>query len=332
MKDFPRDKIKDLLRPGYYFCKDIVDFKGRKRLKKNIILKDLYLGKRAFLLLTGASLQQIDINKLIDEYTFGAGFIFLREDIRNVNLTFYVDLSPSSNFYPSNPNWPRSYLGVLGKQGILPFYRAIDERFENRTKLILHSDNYKCIEINNLFKDKIKYFVKSKKKLHVVEGVSYKAIADLTRRSISGGGSVFFSVLIMMYMGFKEIYLCGAGYTYEPIYLFHFYDNFVFPKSMGREKAEIEARKAIDVRNKKMGTTLEYHGVFEKDNFYAGIYISRMAYDPHKDKHRDLNNYARSQGVKIYNIVPDGFESPIYEKIPWKEVESKILRGNPDNI
>ena len=56
MKDFLRDKIKDLLRPGYYSCKDIVDFKGRKRLKENIILNDLYLGKRGFLLLTGASL------------------------------------------------------------------------------------------------------------------------------------------------------------------------------------------------------------------------------------------------------------------------------------
>lgn len=88
MRKFYRNKIKDLLRPGYYFCKDIVDFEGRKRLKKNIILNDLYLGKRAFLLLTGASLQQIDINKLIDEYTFGTGFIFLHEDIRKINLNF----------------------------------------------------------------------------------------------------------------------------------------------------------------------------------------------------------------------------------------------------
>ena len=57
-----------------------------------------------------------------------------------------------------------------------------------------------------------------------------------------------------------------------------------------------------------------------------------MDYNPNKDKHRILNNYAKSQGVKIYNIVPDGFESPIYEKTTWQEVESKILPRNPDNM
>ena len=336
MKKFNRhklidNKIMDLLRPGYYFCKDIIDLQGRKRLKKNIILNDSYWGKRAFLLLTGESLEQVNINKLKDEYTFGAGFIFLREDIRDVNLTFYVDLSPSSNFYPNNPNWPRSYLGVLGKQGILPFYRAIDERFDNKTKLILHSDNYKkCIENNNLFKDKSVHYVKAKKDLHVIEGMPYKTIADLTKRSISGGGSVYFIILIMMYMGFKEIYLCGAGYTYDPVYVYHFYDNFVFPKSMGRERAEIEGKKAIDSVNNKHTSNVEYYDLFEKDNHYRSICVIRKGFVQYRDKHKILNNYARSQGVKIYNIVPDGFKSPIYEKITWQEVERKILPIYPD--
>jgi len=332
MKEFYRSKIKDLLRPGYYFCKDICDFQGRKRLKKNIILNDSYWGKRAFLLLTGASLQQVDINKLKNECTFGTGFIFLHKDIGKINLTFYMNAEPSKSFNPSNPNWPKSHLGPLGPEGMVAFYKEINKRFTNKTILILHSDNYKYIESNNLFKDKTRYFVKAKKDLDVIEGVPYKIIADLTRRSISGGGSVFFSILIMMYMGFKEIYLCGAGYTYEPIYIYHFYDNFVFPKNMGRKKAELEARKAIDDRNRETGDSLEYYGLFEKDNFYRGVYIIRKDHDPNKDKHRILNDYARSQGVKIYNIVPDGFESPIYEKITWQEVESKILPGNPDNI
>ena len=113
MKEFYIDKIKDLLRPAYYFCKDIIDFKGRKRIKKNIILNDLYLGKRAFCLLTGESLQQIDIHKLKGEYTFGTGFVFLHEDIGKINLTFYVNTEPSKSFHPNNPNWPKDYLGPL---------------------------------------------------------------------------------------------------------------------------------------------------------------------------------------------------------------------------
>jgi len=332
LKEFYRDKIKDLLRPGYYFCKDIIDFKGRERLKKNIVLNDLYLGKRIFLLLTGESLQQIDISKLKNEYTFGAGLIFVHGDIGKIDLTFYmnIDASNSIAFMMDSPYWPKSYLGPLGSEGIVQCYREIDKRLGNKTILILHSDNYKCIENNNFFKDKTAYFVKGKKDLHVVEKVPYKIIANLTRRSISGGGSVFFSILTLMYMGFKEIYLCGAGYTYEPRYVLHFYDHYALPKSMGREKAELEARKAIDIYNKKWSSNFEYYGLFEKDNFYRGIYTNKMNYDPSKDTHRILNNYARLQGVKIYNIVPDGFESPIYEKITWQEVESKVLSNNSE--
>lgn len=332
MNFFYTDKIKDLLRPGYYFCKDILDFQGRKRLKKNIILNDSYLGKRAFFLLTGESLQQVNINKLKDEYTVGAGFIFLHKDIGELNLTFYMNSEPSKTFRAGLPQWPESHLGPLGHEGIVQFYREIDEKLEGSTILILHSDNHKYIEKHSIFQHKIVHYVKGKKRLHVPKKISHKTIPDLTRRSISGGGSVFFSILIMLYMGFKEIYLCGAGYTYEPVYVLHFYDNFVFPKRMGRVKAEIEARKAIDIRNKKIPSNYEYYGLFEKDDLYRGIYTKRMDYDSHKDKHRILNDYARAQGVKIYNIVPDGFESPIYEKITWQEVESKILPSNPDNI
>jgi len=332
MKKFDKNKMMDLLRPGYYFCKDIIDLQGRKRLKKNVILNDLYWGKRAFLLLTGESLQQVNINKLKDEYTFGTGFVFLREDIEKLNLTFYMDAEPSKSFRVGMPNWPEPHLGPIGHEGIVSFYREIDERLGNKTILILNSDNYKYIEINSLFKDKTKYFVKGKKDLHVIEGVSYKIIADLTKRSISGGGSVFFSILIMMYMGFKEIYLCGAGYTYDPVYIYHFYDNFVFPKSMGRERAEIEVKKAIDSANNKHASNVEYYGFFEKDNLYRSICVIRRGFGPYRDKHRILNDYAKSQGVRIFNIVPDGFDSPVYEKLSWKEIVHEVLYSNPDNM
>jgi len=330
MKKFYKNKVKDLFRPGYYFFKDVFDFSGKKRLRKNIELKDLHKGKKVFLLLTGESLQQIDIKKLSDEYTFGTGFIFLHNDIGKINLNFYMNPEPSKSFNPSNTNWPGS-LDPLGSEGIITFYKEIDKRLGNKTTLILNSDNYKYIDINNLFKGKTRYFVKGKKDLHVVERVPYETIADLTRRSISGGGSAFFSILIMMYMGFKEIYLCGAGYTYDPVYMYHFYDNFVFPKSMGRQKAEVEAKKAIEARNSQVGAKLEYYGLFEKDDFYRSICVIRKDHDPHKDKHRILNNYAKSQGVKIYNIIPDGFESPIYERVSWREVESKVLLDNSKN-
>jgi len=325
MKNILRDKVKDLLRPGYYACKDILDPQGRKRLKKNIILNDLYSGKRAFLLLTGESLQQVDINKLKDEYTMGANLIFLHEDIGKIGLDYFVILGNEKIMCPALPQWSEYQLGPLGHA---ESYREIDKRLGHETILILHSDTYKCIEKHAIFQQKTIYYAKCKKRLRAPVGVPYNVVADLTRRSISGGGVVFFSILIMLYMGFKEIYLCGAGYTYEPTYQCHFYDNRIFPMSMGRKSAEIEARKAIDARNRKTGSTAEYFGLFEKGSFYRSICVMKKGEGSYVD-HRILNDYARSQGLKIYNIVPDGFESPVYEKVTWEEVENDILSGEP---
>lgn len=322
MKEFYRDKIKDLLRSEYYFCKDIFDLQGKKRLKKNIILNDLYWGKRIFLLLTGASLHQIDINKLKDEYTAGTQFIFFHEDIEKINLDFYVSVEPSKSFYPNSRSWPKSYLGS-GRERIKAFYRDIDERLKNGTILFLHSDNYKYIENDNLLKDKTKYFIKGKNDLHNFKGKEYKIIVDLTKRSISGGGSIFDSIIILIYMGFKEIYLCGAGYTYTPIYQLHFYDNYAFPKSLGNVKAENEAKKVVGPLNKERNTNIEYYGIMKKGDVYRGIYVQKG--DVNRKKHMVLNEYSRLQGVKIINIVPDGFESPVYEKTTWEEVIDNVL-------
>lgn len=330
MKEFYRGKIKDLLRPGYFFLKEILYPHGRKRLKKNIFLKDLYRGKRAFLLLTGESLQQIDINNLKNEYTFGTGFIFLHEDFEKINLTFYMDTEPSKSFCPSNPSWPKSHLGPLGHKGILTFYREIDERFKNKTILILNNDNFEYIENNNLFKDKTKYFIKGKNDLHTFKGKEYKIIVDLTRRSTSGSGSIFNSIIILIYMGFKEIYLCGAGYTYTPTYQLHFYDNYAFPKSLGNVKAENEAKKVVGSHNKERSTNIEYYGIMKKGDVYRGIYVQKVKKgNVNRKKHMVLNEYSRLQGVKIINIVPNGFESPVYEKITWEEVVNNVLPNQP---
>ena len=328
MSKFYRNKIKNLIRPGYYFCKDFFDFAGNKRLGKNIQLKNLHEGERVFLLLSGESLEHVDIKKLKNEYIYGAGYTFFHEDIRNIDLNYYMSADSGRIFRPGLPQWPQKQLGPLTREGVVQFYRAVDNAFAKQTTLILNSDNYNDIESNGLFQGKNIHYIKVKKDLDVEEGASSDKMVDLTKRSVSGGGSVFFSILILMYMGFKEIYLCGAGYTYEPVYVLHFYDNYVFPKSMGRRKAETEARKAIDGINKKHSSNLEYYGFFEKDDLYRSVCVIKKDHAPPKDKHRILNNYVRSQGVKIYNIVPDGFESPIYEKITWQEVESKILPGN----
>jgi hypothetical protein len=66
--------------------------------------------------------------------------------------------------------------------------------------------------------------------------------------------------------------------------------------------------------------------LLEKDDLYRAICVKKVNDDwaPWKSD-RLINNYANSQNVKIKNIVPDNFESPVYEKISWEDVVSNIL-------
>lgn len=329
-----KDILRAILRPPYYFMKDLSPY-SKRLMARNSTLENKYNGQRGFLLLSGESLNCIDISKLKGEYTAGCGFLFLDKDIANLPLSFVLSTEAGPTLdklnAPGWQNWPEELIPSDGiNQGYI-FLKNIKEHFSDKGTITFLNANriayYKRAKLFS-FNEPNVFYIKSNPYLFTSKAPKL----NLTKRFTGGDGSVFNLVLIMIYMGFKEIFMCGAGYTYEPISHYHFYDNFVFPKSMGRKKAELEARKAIDDRNRKMGSTLEYYGLFEKDNLYRGVYIIRKDHDPNKDKHRILNNYARSQGVKIYNIVPDGFKSPIYEKITWQEVESKILPGNPDNI
>ena len=319
------DKIKDLLRSAFHYYKDIFDFNGNKRLKKNIELYNLHLGNRAFLLATGESIQHINMEQLKNEYTFGINLFFIHEDINKIDLSYYVYLDNDRCLYPGMPQWPKDHLGPLGYEPIRQMYEEIDKRVDNNTKLILNSECYKYT--NNLFKDKTKYFTKVKKELKVVNGVSAKAIADMTTRSVSGGGSIYFTLLIMIYMGFKEIYLIGVGYSYSPEYVLHFYDNIIFPKSIGKNEAIRSVKNAIEIRREKGGSA-EYYGLLEKGNYFRGICIRKKNENnpQHYEYHRKIKKYSESQGVRILNIVPEGFESPVYEKISWDKIANEVLQ------
>lgn len=325
--------LRSILRPPYYFMKDLSPY-SKRLMARNSTLKKKYEGQRGFLLLSGESLNCIDIPKLKGEYTAGCGFLFLDKDIVNLPLSFMRVTEPGPTmdkpYYIGWQNWPEERIPSHGRNQGYIFLENIKEHFTDKGTITFLNANriayYKKIRLFN-FNEPNVFYIKSNPYLFTTKAPKL----DITKRFTGGGGSFFDSILLMIYMGFKKIYLSGAGYTYEPMWILHFYDNFVFPRSMGRKKAELEARKAIDDRNRERGGSSEYYGLFEKDNFYRGVYIKRGDH-PIKDDHRILNNYARSQGVKIYNIVPDGFESPIYEKITWQDVEDKILPGNPDNI
>lgn len=209
------------------------------------------------------------------------------------------------------------------------YYNALDHVLWRGSIVFVRSDDFNFIKKKSLFEDKNVYYLKILNTFHAYKKDIRNINIDLTKRFVGGTSAVFNSILTMIYMGFKEIYLCGAGYTYSPVYELHFYDNYVFPKEAGYKKASELAKSVVDIHNRKYDSNIEYFGLFEKDNFYRGIYVAKSEnYSSSISEHRIINTYAESQGVKMYNIIPEGFESPIYEKVSWEEVSNRILTNN----
>jgi len=326
-----KDKIKDFLRPYYYTAIDVFD-PNKELTLRNETLQSKYEGNRVFFFLSGEPLSCIDIPKLKDEHTFGYGYLFLNKEIVDLPLKFFLctDGKRKEDKVP-NTNWPENLLTSMGRNHAYIYLKQVKENFADRgTILFLNSDNFKYLkksELFNLFDPKI-FFIKRKKDLRTIKSPKF----DLTKRFSGGGGGVFESIFIMIYMGFKEIYLCGAGYTYNPLYYLHFYDNYAFPKSLGKEKAIIEAKKAIVARNKIDDARLEYYGLLEKGDLFRGIYIKRVSKDyPLWKAHSLIKQYAESLGVRILNIVPEGFESLVFEKTTWQDVVTLLDSVNSNS-
>lgn len=317
------------MRPYYYGLKDLIYKHNDRFLNKNHSLKDKYIGKRVFLLLSGESLSNIDIPRLKSEYTFGLGFLFLHKEIVDLPLTFFQGIEGKAKldkpFAHGSHNWPENLIlsGYINQ-----FYVALREIVINflrkGTIIFLNAESIKYFKKLNLFNidhENI-FYVKYMGGLHS----DMFPRLDLTKRFVGGSAGIIDSILILIFMGFKEIYLCGAGYTYRPLYMLHFYDNHVFPITMSKERAILEAKNVVIPHNKKWNSNIKYYGIWEKDNLYRGIYTGEFCENaPDIIKHKKINDYAKSLGIRILNIVPDKFESPIYEKITWEEVVGNVL-------
>lgn len=310
--------LKDFIRPLFYSIKDTFDYKGKKRLRNNIDLYNRYLNKRGFLFCTGESIRHIDIELLTNEYTFGINLFFLHEKFQKINLKYYVCLD--NKLFDGMPQWPANLLGRLGSSPMRKMYKELNNRVHSKTELILNSECYN--HSNNLFQNNKLFFAKVNKALNLNNKSPYKSHLDFTKKRIPGGGSVYFAILIMIYMGFKKIYLCGAGYTYSPEYVYHFYDNIIAPKNLGKKNAIHSIKKEIEKRRKN-GATIEYYGLLENYNAYRGICISHKNNNnpAHLGYHKKLKEYAESQGVEIINVIPERFESPVYKSINFNEIQ-----------
>ena len=260
--------VKKSVKPLYKY---IQYWLYRSFLNKNHVLHHKYLGKRIFILGDGASLNDINLRYLHDEYTMGCNYIMVHKDFAQLNLDFYALASSHRSLTRLNdPGRQPPPTGNFEKA----LYLLSENTIGTHTQFFFDVSVKKMIE-KRFFPNHEIFYMMSGNDLRAGEPIQL----DLTQPLSMMASSLYFMIALALSMGFTEIYLCGCGYTYSPRQVGHFYDDWT-----NKEETEVDYKNWI------------------------------------------LKEAAQQNNAIIYNVVPDGFQSPVYQPVHVSKLEEILAR------
>ena len=317
MKSKIKQRLKGIIRPIYFIIKDTLNLKSTKVVKQNIKLKDKYLGARCFVLATGEPLSYISLIELRSEYTIGISGITLHNDFKSLDLSFYIDTEPlNAPFFKNRSCFEDFKLPNKELPRQKRYYDYLDRELGNNgTILFLNADNYNYINRSNYFSNSEKYYLRYSNRIN-------QQIQDIDNRYLGGGGTIFNSLEVMLYLGFKEIYLLGAGYTYQPTFYLHFYDNHIFQGNLSKKEAFNLAKNSIN--NSVDNDKLIVKDVVLMNGEWRSVCVNKHTMASYLKKHKIMKKKAENYNAQIINVVPDGFLSPVYKSISWNKVKKIV--------
>jgi len=314
-------------------------------IARNVALKDRFRGRRCVIVGTGVSVDEIDFGQLSNEYVFACNLLAKHKSFHRLKVAFYSATTPPEALY--SPYYERILLyAVYAPADGVPirhdnadaviadlfsqtaeFYSGADEQTrrphhffslldqtcpDRSTVWFLDASGHQFFRRAQLFRGRQVFYV--------LKGFDpATALFDLAKPISFANGGLASSITVAIYMGFTEILLCGCGYTYQPRQEFHFYDAPVISLEFSeREALDWSARFAAS-----RGVTLH-----RMDRVSAGYRPMFVRHQPPADSDRAIEAYARSRGVRILNLVPEGFESPVFEAVRPADVWER-RRGEP---
>jgi hypothetical protein len=175
--------------------KDIRSYADRKTLRSNARYRNLYSGRRCFILCNGPSVAAQDLTLLKNEIVFSVSSGYLHKQ--------YDAIRPRYHCSP-----PLCYTQTWTEDVAIAYLREMDERTGD-AELFLSITEKKLIEKKGLFAGrKISYLSSS----HLSSFRHQDRIVDLTK-TIPGVQSVpIMCLMIAMYMGFSKIFLLGTDH------------------------------------------------------------------------------------------------------------------------
>ena len=309
-------KIDYFVRSIYYSVRDL---HKSDTISRNSTLKDLYKGRRCFIIGNAVSLNWIDLDQLKNEITFGLNALSRHKDFPSLENHNHFVLDPFKGLVKVGNANPNIVDRVITSSEQIHNYkveqmytfsphpdillRNIKKKMHRNTNLFLHPSSENYVLSNNMFDKDKTYYLKGGMPMLQATNQCH----DLTKSITFAEGSLFGAIAAAIYLGCKEIYLVGVGYAVEPSIEFHFYGSPLISKNYF---SKVEANKLINqiasLRN------VQVYNILETELYYEPVYIID---NKNYQKHQLINNYAKSFGVDMYCVTPEGFESPVYTKV-----------------
>lgn len=189
-----KDRVDRLIYRTYNVLADVlfsVDFDVKKIIKKNVVFKDVHAGERCFILGTGPSLNDLSsdqVGKLKSEIVFGVNSLYKSDKVFDLNPSYYALVD---NLY-----WESSSSA----------FKEIRDRYKVNPPVFLTDPRAKKI-VDDLQLGQDTIYIHAKK--YPVHTMS----SEITGNIFGAMNVISYSILVAIYMGFREIYLLGCDYN-----------------------------------------------------------------------------------------------------------------------
>jgi len=189
-----KDRLDSFIYSAYNIVSDIafgLDFKSKNLVQNNVKFKKIHAGERCFILGTGPSLSTLNeeqLEKLKSEVIFGVNSLYKSSVAAVLEPKYYTLID---NLYWES--WSGVFADVVEKYAKNPPVFITDPRAQN------------IVSDLNLKKDSI--YVYSKKY------PTDKMSAEITENVYAAMNCISYSILVAIYMGFKDIYILGCDYN-----------------------------------------------------------------------------------------------------------------------
>jgi len=300
MFNFIKNKISYIYRNILY--PRFLTRKYKDILNKNLAIKNTHLGQRCFILGSGPSIKDINLNELKEEHVFVVNEFNKHPQFKNLQHVYH--LIPDAFYFKEDRG---SY-----------YWERIKNKSDTasaNTIFFFHLKGKKLVEKENLFtKNKIYYLN--------TQGIISKHFdfnIDLDKTLPWPKNSLLTCLMAAVYLGFREIYLLGCEHNYLATRIGleqgktktfdHFYVN--------AELENISKMKKLDAKEiliKRYGWDEEYIDS-SYENFMEHILQLfknyRLFYKKVKKEHPD---------IKIFNATPNSFLD-VFPFISYDEIQ-----------